>query len=158
MFRYSDVHYSDPVCKCFKKLKIWSFFAAQSMGLMDPLATCEFDCHSEAMHKVLQRHHCTIKTSRDVDMTSHGTDQVKDRSTEVLVREPVLFELMTSLCLAKLMEVIPANVVCISSLAHQVFMSWSDKTLCEDCLSRIKLLPWYPKLLKSQNFWSQRLL
>ena len=79
-------------------------------GEDDDMSDVETIAFSKSMESVLKRH--------DIPSKRFGSDE--SSSSPVVVREPKLFKMLTSVCLDKLTSVIPANVVCLASLALQV--------------------------------------
>ena len=82
-------------------------FVAVAMGYGDEVEDFGIFSPSERMSRVLAKHVCVASKPRE-------------ESPLVVVREPKLFETLTSIYLDKMLSVVPSFTVCGSSLAHQV--------------------------------------
>ena len=78
-----------------------------ALGYADESSDVEVTAYSKSMVTVLKRHDVASKTV--------GNDE-----SPIVVREPKLFKMLTTVCLDNLMGTIPAHVICLTSLAQQV--------------------------------------
>ncbi len=88
-------------------LRIASLLEA-AMGYGEEVDDFGVFCRSERMARILSEHVRSI------------VSKPWEESPLVIVREPKLFEALTSIYLDKMLSVVPSFVVCASSLAHQV--------------------------------------